>query len=357
MDDGMQALNAGDFELERRFEAYARARLSPDPQATARIRARVMREARLQHDAARIAAHMAPAMADHRRTPFRRLAVPLLAAAVWLGIAVGSIAASQAGGPLYPARIWVETATLPAAGAGRIDADLQHLDARLGEVLSAATRGDRGGVAAALEAWAQSAEDATQSSGTDEALEDRVAAALSNHQAVLTAVVQNLLDKGNDTAAAAIQANIVRAIDHNAAVIANLKTHHPGTGTGPGNGAGNGNGNANGAGNGNGGAPGTGNGNANGAGNGNANGGNGNANGAGNGAGAGNGNGNGNGATGGKQPASSTEGAAPTPHADASSAPATPTATSGGGNGGNGGNGNGNGNNGHPSHSPKTKSH
>jgi hypothetical protein len=353
MDDGMQALNAGDFELERRFDAYARARLSPDPQATARIRARLMREARLQHDAARIAAHMAPAIAARRRTPFRRLAVPLLAAAVWLAIAVGSIAASQAGGPLYPARIWVETATLPTAGSGRVEADLQHLDARLGEVLSAATRGDRAAVAAALEAWAEVAEDATQSSGNNVTLEDRVAAALSNHQAVLTAVVQNLLDKGNDTAAAAIQANIVRAIDHNAAVIANLKSRNPGTGTGPGNGAGNGNGNANGAGSGNGA--------------GNANGGAG-GNGGANGSGAG-----GGGAGGGKEPPASSDATSPTaaPTSDGGS-----TGGSGGGsNQGGGGNSGGGSNEGgaghptppvsspdpaatsdHPTHTPKAKS-
>jgi len=63
MDDEMQAIDAGTFELGHRLEAYARARLSPDPRATARTRARVMREARLSFDGAGIAIHVAPAIA------------------------------------------------------------------------------------------------------------------------------------------------------------------------------------------------------------------------------------------------------------------------------------------------------
>src|SRR5882757_3521322 len=106
MDDDMQAIEVWDREIERRLDAYAHARLSPDPSATARARSRIMREARLQFEAARIAAHAAPAIAIvHRRSPVRRLAMPLLAASVWLGIAVGSISAAQAGGPLYPTRM------------------------------------------------------------------------------------------------------------------------------------------------------------------------------------------------------------------------------------------------------------
>ena len=159
-DDEMYVMDAGEIELERRFDAFARARLSPDPAARARIRARVMREARLQHDAARIALHMAPAIEARHRSSMRRLGVPLLAATVWLGIAAGSIAAAQAGGPLYPTRIWLETATLPASGNARATADLQHLDARLGDAIAAATRGDRDAAAAALEAYAEAAEDA-----------------------------------------------------------------------------------------------------------------------------------------------------------------------------------------------------
>ena len=235
----MQAIDAGDLELERRFDSFARARLSPDPRATARIRARVMREARLHQEAARIALHMAPTVAASHRLAVRRLAMPFLAAAVWLGIAVGSIAAAQAGGPLYPTRLWIEAAALPSTAAARIDADLQRMDARLAEALSAAASGDRGAVFAALNAYAQIAEDANVTGGSDAALLARVEQALGQHQAVLTAVAARLADRGNDNAAQAIELNIQRAIEHNAAVLQNLATHHPsGAGTPSNGGAG-----------------------------------------------------------------------------------------------------------------------
>ena len=73
----MQAFEVRDDEIERRLDAYARARLSPDPQAIARVRSRVMREARLQFETARIAAQLAPAVAVARhRSMTRRLAMP-----------------------------------------------------------------------------------------------------------------------------------------------------------------------------------------------------------------------------------------------------------------------------------------
>jgi len=232
MDEDMQAIDAGNLELERRFDSFARARLSPDPRATARIRARVMREARLHQDAARIALHMAPTVAASQRLAVRRLAMPFLAAAVWLSIAVGSIAAAQAGGPLYPTRLWIEAATLPSTAGARIDADLQRMDERLAEALSAAASGDRGAVFAALNAYAQIAEDANVTSGSDAGLLSKVEEALGQHQAVLTAVAARLADKGNDNAADAIELNIQRAIEHNAAVLQTLATHHPsGAGT------------------------------------------------------------------------------------------------------------------------------
>ncbi|MEO5941716.1 MAG: hypothetical protein ABIZ72_11775, partial [Candidatus Limnocylindrales bacterium] len=56
----MQAMEVRDREVEFRLDAYARVRLSPDPQAIARSRARIMREARLQFEAAKTAAGLAP---------------------------------------------------------------------------------------------------------------------------------------------------------------------------------------------------------------------------------------------------------------------------------------------------------
>src|SRR5829696_4196881 len=51
MDEHMLGIELRDYEVERRLELYARARLTPDPQVKARARARVMREARLRFDA------------------------------------------------------------------------------------------------------------------------------------------------------------------------------------------------------------------------------------------------------------------------------------------------------------------
>lgn len=226
-----QALDLRDFEIERRLEAFARARLSPDPRAVARTRARVMREARLQFEAARIAAHVVPAMTMAQRRPLaRRLAMPLLAASVWVGIAVGSVAAAQAGGPLYPTRLWIEAATLPAAAPDRATAEISRLDARLGDAMSAAARGDTGAVAAALEAYRAIADEAITASAGDEDLEALIGAALARHQAVLTAVSASLEAKGNTTAANAVETAIQRAIAHNAAVVAGFANHAGGRG-------------------------------------------------------------------------------------------------------------------------------
>ena len=232
MDDDMQAMEVRDREMERRLESYARARLSPNPQAVARARARVLREARLQFEASRIAVHMAPTIGLAARSSMvRRLALPLLAASVWLGITVGSISAAQAGGPLYPTRMWVENATLPSAGAARASAELDRLDARLAEAITAAAGGDSGGVQAALNAYRQIADDTMLAATGDQPLEARVAAALDQHRAVLTAVAARLQSKDNDRADAAVEASIQRAIDHNQAVVDTLGASRAG-GTG-----------------------------------------------------------------------------------------------------------------------------
>lgn len=230
----MQAMEVRDREIERRLEAFARARLSPDREVVARTRARIMREARLQFEASRIAAHMAPAVVvvPHRSIA-RRLAMPILAASVWLGIAVGSISAATAGGPLYPARMWIENAALPSDGTSRATAEISRLNDRLGEAVAGAARGDAAAVEAALDAYRQIADDAIAATRGDTTLEALVAAALDNHRAVLAAVATALEDKGNDTAAAALEASIERAIDHNQAVVDRVHT----TGTGDGGGS------------------------------------------------------------------------------------------------------------------------
>ena len=217
-DDDMQVMEFRDREIELRLESYARARLSPDPLAVARARARIMREARLQFEAALTAERPTPVVMNRRRSMFRRLAMPALAASVWVVIAAGSIFAAQAGGPLYGTRIWIESATLPSAADARARTELTRLDARLAEAMAAASRGDSGAVQAALDAYRQIADEALAGTAGDAALEAVVTDALDRHVVTLTAVAEPLGERGNDTAASAVEAAIQRAIDHNQAV-------------------------------------------------------------------------------------------------------------------------------------------
>ena len=249
----MQAIEVADREIERRLDAYARARLSPDRASTARVRARVLREARLRFEGSRNDIQLAPVIAfrANTRSMGRRVAMPLAAAGLWLGIAVGSISAAQAGGPLYPTRIWIEHAALPSVGAERANAELGRLDARVGEAMSAAAHGDAGAVQAALEAYRQIADEMVSATAGDANLEKDVAAALVQRGTILTAVATSLAAKGNDTAEAAVEASIQRAIAHTKVVVDALgASARPGTGGD----AGNGTGGAAGAGSGDGGA-------------------------------------------------------------------------------------------------------
>jgi len=224
MDEHMLGIELRDYEVERRLELYARARLTPDPQVKARARARVMREARLRFDAGPVAAGIAPAVVRGGHRPLvRRVAMPLLAAAVWVVIAVGSISAGQPGGPLYSARLSLETATLPSTGSARTSAELDRLDDRLGEALSAAARGDTIAVQAALDAYGVIADGAIVDAFGNDVLEATVAAALDRHLAVLTAVADRLAGVANDAATAAVEASIERSISRNLATIERIE--------------------------------------------------------------------------------------------------------------------------------------
>lgn len=271
----MQAMEVRDREIELRLEAFARARLSPDREAVARTRARLMREARLQFEAAQITGMTAPSVLAAHRSIARRLAMPILAAGVWVALAVGSISASTAGGPLYHARMWIETAVLPADGASRANAEITRLNERLAEATAAAARGDVGAVQAAIEAYRQIADEALAGSAGDQTLQALVAGALDRHLSVLAGVAATLDSKGNDTAAAAVEASIQRAIDHSQAVVDRVGANGSGGGgngssgapvTNPGGTGGNGTGSGSGAGTGSG--PGAGSGSGDGAGSG-----------------------------------------------------------------------------------------
>jgi hypothetical protein len=224
MDEQMQASIGGDLEIEQRLDAFARVRLSPTERASARMRARIMREARLVM-AAPTWTQTTPASIDHARVLrgglARRGAGLLLAAGLTLAVAGGVMAASQAGGPLYPTRMWLETVTLPAAGAARTDADIVRLESRMEEVIAAARRGDRAGVAAALLAYEEIADEALIAAGGDEAAIERLRVALDRHVAVLLAIAAKVPPQASE----AIGRNIDRAIEHNGATLDRIQAN------------------------------------------------------------------------------------------------------------------------------------
>jgi hypothetical protein len=227
MDDPMQASFGADMELTRRFDDYARGRLTPSDAAKARLRAGVMREARLAFaDQAAQAAQAAAAIsqehvrASSRRKALRRGAGVLLAAALSLVAVGGALAASSAGGPLYGARIWFESVTLPDDASARADAEIRRLDARLIELQAAVRSGDRTAVAAALAAYEEIADEALASAGVDQAVIDRLRAALDRHVGVL----ERVASQAPPQAAESINLNIERAIEHSDAVVQRIQS-------------------------------------------------------------------------------------------------------------------------------------
>ena len=229
----MQASIGGDLEIEQRLDAYARVRLSPTERASARMRARIMREARLTIAAGSTAALIGTidaARARRRRGLWRRGAGLLLAAGLSLALAGGAMAAAQAGGPLYPTRVWLETITLPADGAARADADLERLELRIDEVVAAARKGDRAAVAAALVAYQEIADEALLAATGDSAATDRLRIALDRHLAVLEAVAAKVPPQAGE----AIRRNIDRAIERNGATLDRIEANKGGPTTQPG---------------------------------------------------------------------------------------------------------------------------
>ena len=140
------------------------------------------------------------------------------------------MAAGQAGGPLYPTRMWLETIVLPADGAARADADLVRLEARMQEVVAAAHKGDRAAVAAALLAYQEIADEALLAAAGDAAATDRVRIALDRHLAVLAAVAAKVPPQASE----AIGRNIDRAIERNGATLDRIQSNKGGPATQPG---------------------------------------------------------------------------------------------------------------------------
>ena len=203
-----------DGELERRLDAYSRARLSPDRERMAQIRSQVLTEAR------RTLAEPVPAspalLVVGGTTPrrrrvggWRRTAIALLAASLSaLVLASGAFAASRAGGPLYQTRLWIENATLPTDPTARADAEMTHLQARLDEARDAAGAGDESAVAAALAAYRDTVDEALAAAGENHDVLARLEIELSRHQVVLETLqtrlppnaadaIKQVLDRGS----------------------------------------------------------------------------------------------------------------------------------------------------------------
>ena len=238
--DKMQHRDPEDDKLARRLEAYAEARLSPELSATARMRARVMAAA--HHQAALARADLARADADRaavaptlaadaqadrtRRATWRRPLTALLAAGLTLGVGVSSVAAAQAGGPLYGARIWAETLTLPANADDHAQAELRRLEDRLAEAAAATATGDLNAANAALEAYAAIVGEATNDVGNDVSAAATLETGVRSNIDVLTVLVGRV---PTEQARDAIQ----RAIDRSDSAVDELHgkpTDTPGVG-------------------------------------------------------------------------------------------------------------------------------
>ena len=259
MDEMIDSMT-GDAILGRRLEAFAEARLTPDLTTSSRLRARVLAVAHRHADLARAdtglivlpqlhhKAGSRPLSARARdarlasggrgRARWRRAAAVLLAASVGIGMAAGTAFAARPGGPMYEARLWAETLTLPADPSARAVAELERLEQRLREVAEASRSGDTAGVTAALTAYETIMEKA--SSAAILAGDDVAAAILETGVGRNVEVLRALLAHVPSQASTAISRALENAIDRSTAAVNRIGASRPGNGNGRGDGAGTG---------------------------------------------------------------------------------------------------------------------
>jgi hypothetical protein len=204
-----------DDQVAWRLTAYAQFRLSPTPEASARMRARVMEAA--AGIAARPATLAATPSATRTQRPISlaayrtrlggrsRALVALMAAALSVLLLGGVAFASSPGGPLYGVRLWVETVSLPSEPGARTDADVDRLDTRLDEAVGAAHNGNGSATAAALAAYRDILDDALAAAGKLEARNERLEAALTRHQVVLATLLGYAPEPARDALERAIE--------------------------------------------------------------------------------------------------------------------------------------------------------
>ncbi len=245
-----------DRMLLARLQAYADAELGADPAGLARIRTSVLAEAARRVDRpasvwARLFGRVGRSGArgsgaGARPVLVRRPGLALVAASLAVVLLAGVAAAGSApGGPLYGARLWLETATLPADPAARTDAELVRLEERIGEATAAAQSGNGAAVAAALEAYRATVDSTVVAADGDVTRQQRLESVLEQHQVVLETLVAKLSAKANGKASEAIR----RALDKSTQTIDRIMTETPrgkGGGHGPGGEPANGTGKPNG---------------------------------------------------------------------------------------------------------------
>jgi hypothetical protein len=231
-----------DDELERMLESYARAQLTPDPDQVARMRMQLMIDAN-ERLAAPVLAIPGPAPTRGLRgllgrlgwsgggsvdRPHRARLAPALLGASLAVLLLGGVAyaGSRAGGPLYPARLWLENVSLPADSTARLTAELGHLQARLNDATGAAASGNGGAVQAALDAYRATVDQAVATADGNLDKTTRLGLVLGNHQAVLRALVGEVPPQAADA--------IQRAIDRTEQKIQQVQDAGPGTHPGSG---------------------------------------------------------------------------------------------------------------------------
>jgi hypothetical protein len=226
--DAMDLSDSGMFELRRRLEAYADARLTPSLDATIRMRMHVMNAA--HHRAALFAASptldVAAAATAAPRTErsrfatraWRRPAAALVAASLGVALVAGTISASDPGGLLYTPRIWIELANLPANVVDRAHAEISRLEARIQEAQQASNAGDGPAAQAALAAYSTIVVEAGQGSAGDPTAIAAIEITVTRHVVVLTALA--------DSVPAPARAAVQQALSSSTQVLDDLEGAH-----------------------------------------------------------------------------------------------------------------------------------
>jgi hypothetical protein len=172
-----------DRELEDLLRAYAEARLTPRRAVLARLRTAAVAEVTRQS-----AATVVPIERARNRDRFWRRVMAAGLAATLTVASAAAVLAAQPGSALYPARIWAEGLTLPAAGDARDAAHQHRLEQRLAEAQAASTHGDANAVAAALAAYRAEVEAALADLGDNPDRLAQLQAELGRHVAALQAL-------------------------------------------------------------------------------------------------------------------------------------------------------------------------